>query len=660
MNLIFLSTSVFAVPLPHGIDGTVYELDGITQVPSTVMFSVNDTTSGYFISGYVGRGKNTGKYSVVINGEDNDVIEIMAWNREHIANRTVVLKGVMHNISLTLNMTYANNAPNITSTPVVNATVGVLYWYDVEAVDADNDILNYSLLHKPDGMNMDSYTGVITWTPTFSQVGENNITVRVSDGFAHTEQSFCIYVNQVINHNPEIVSEPILTVTEDTSYKYQVEAFDEDNDTLRYYLIARPVGMSINQTDGMINWLPTNDNVGSHYIMILVIDSMFGSATQEYNLTVLNVNDPPEIVSEPKTTAYLQRLYFYDVDAVDPDNDNLVYSLLESPDGMRINRKTGWLMWVPRTNPNTWHKVIVQASDGEFSATQEFEIYVIRTKKNWFKKEKNIFTVSPEEDMAVVNVKFYTEQDLEDMDINIGILSQKPKEIESIPKKVYKYLRFEKDREFDFDKVIIEFKVLNGWLNDYKIYPEDITLYRYLNDWTPLSTKLTSIENEYTYYEAESSGFSYFAIIAEKAEYAEPEIDEDALLKNPFVILGEVYYKDGEPLDENMEFSLVNNRTKQEVHGETGLPNSNNYQAVIHGNKDDIAVISMGENDQKVISLIKLTGDVIKKDILLNITKEEYQKLKKRLSNKILIISIVLLNLGVLAVVGYRTFKNEK
>jgi len=90
-----------------------------------------------------------------------------------------------------------NDPPQITSSPVKTATQDVLYTYDVEATDPDaGDTLTYSLTTAPSGMSIDSATGVIQWTPTNEQIGDNGVVVQVADVAAATDmQSFTITVN---------------------------------------------------------------------------------------------------------------------------------------------------------------------------------------------------------------------------------------------------------------------------------------------------------------------------------------------------------------------------------------------------------------------------------------------------------------------------------
>ncbi|MBA7583751.1 hypothetical protein ES708_25699 [subsurface metagenome] len=52
-----------------------------------------------------------------------------------------------------------NQAPIIISTPVTTATVGVTYFYNVNATDPDGDTLTYSLITYPTGMTIKSGTG---------------------------------------------------------------------------------------------------------------------------------------------------------------------------------------------------------------------------------------------------------------------------------------------------------------------------------------------------------------------------------------------------------------------------------------------------------------------------------------------------------------------
>jgi parallel beta-helix repeat protein len=91
-------------------------------------------------------------------------------------------------------------------------------------------------------------------------------------------------------------------------------------------------------------------------------------------------NRAPVIISEPIITAKEDQLYSYQVEASDPDGDNLNYSLIIKPEGMSINtdtEKNGLITWMPTNNQVGIHQVIVEISDGKYKVQQIFEIEVI-------------------------------------------------------------------------------------------------------------------------------------------------------------------------------------------------------------------------------------------------------------------------------------------
>ena len=96
-----------------------------------------------------------------------------------------------------------NNEPTITSTPITTASVGVIYTYDVNATDSDEDTLTYTLTNPPEGMTINPSTGLISWTPTEDDV--YSITIKVSDGKSTDTQSFTITVSLGITTSKRVV-----------------------------------------------------------------------------------------------------------------------------------------------------------------------------------------------------------------------------------------------------------------------------------------------------------------------------------------------------------------------------------------------------------------------------------------------------------------------
>jgi PGF-pre-PGF domain-containing protein len=91
--------------------------------------------------------------------------------------------------------------------------------------------------------------------------------------------------------------------------------------------------------------------------------------------------------------------------------------------------------------------------------------------------------------------------------------------VHTISGKVYKYMEIKGDNinETHIDKVKVQFQVNKSWINSNKINRATIALNRYKNNnWEKLTTKELSEDNDYVYYEAETPGFSTFAISGEE------------------------------------------------------------------------------------------------------------------------------------------------
>ena len=193
----------------------------------------------------------------------------------------------------------SNTAPSITSTPVTEATQGQPYSYDVEATDPDaGDTLTFSLVTAPVGMTIDPASGLIGWTPSNAQVGDNAVEVQVTDsGGLSDTQSFTVTVDDV-NEAPSITSTPVLGATQGQPYSYDVEATDPDaGDTLTFNLVTSPAGMTIDPASGLISWTPSNAQVGDNAVEVQVTDSGGLSDTQSFTVTVDDVNEAP--VADP-------------------------------------------------------------------------------------------------------------------------------------------------------------------------------------------------------------------------------------------------------------------------------------------------------------------------------------------------------------------------
>jgi large repetitive protein len=99
----------------------------------------------------------------------------------HALRATQRLNNVTSDNSPTLNVQLDRQAPSITSSPPTTGHILQPYSYDVQSPDEATNSVAYALINGPTGATIDATTGNLTWTPTVTQRGQHNFTVRARD-----------------------------------------------------------------------------------------------------------------------------------------------------------------------------------------------------------------------------------------------------------------------------------------------------------------------------------------------------------------------------------------------------------------------------------------------------------------------------------------------
>jgi hypothetical protein len=346
-------------------------------VPNTTNANLNPV--GVTIDG------NTGRISWTPTAAQLGGASVWGPDRDLIAPWQITVKAsdgkggeAFQDISLIVEnpVTGPNHAPVVTSQPRGQTVINQKYFYQVEATDADGDLLTYSLASKPQGMTIDA-NGLIAWEPTVAQIGTETVTVNVSDGQVINQQSYTLQVsNTVVNNNPDITSTPTLITNINKTYYYQPTAVDKDNDVLIWSLDAAPGGMVIDADTGLVAWNPTNNQIGVHDVRVRVTDAYGLASIQVFTLDVNGVNTPPRIQSNPNTIAGVSSRYTYQVEATDLEGDELTYALGNRPSGMTIDDQ-GLVTWTPNGSQagNQTVEVLVRDAQGATSK-QTYQIVV--------------------------------------------------------------------------------------------------------------------------------------------------------------------------------------------------------------------------------------------------------------------------------------------
>ncbi len=231
--------------------------------------------------------------------------------------------------------------------------------------DPDNDPLTYAVEQGPSNGVFEIIDDHLVYTPNGSFTGVDQILYYADDGQVTSDLGKIDITVENVNGPPVITSTPTTLVKAGNTYSYSIQATDPDEDEITYSLVIGPDGMIVEVDNGLLTWSPRLQDIGEHAIVVRATDSNNELDIQQYTLTVFAQNNhPPQINSTPILSVNEGDGYSYDVEALDPDEDVLIYSLDQAPVGMSIDSATGVISWAP-TIPTQLgeHHVNVRAED---------------------------------------------------------------------------------------------------------------------------------------------------------------------------------------------------------------------------------------------------------------------------------------------------------
>ena len=184
----------------------------------------------------------------------------------------------------------------------------------------------------------------------------------------------------------EISSVSDQTINEGADWQLQIETTRPRPPRSRLQLAkGAPRGMYLEERSGMLTWTPAEAQGPGTFQVAVELAGVNGKTvvdTCRFNVTVNEINLPPVISAISPQVARANKPFRHGVTASDPDipANDLRFSLNgEIPDGLRINERTGELLWdvsyrVPESSFNM--KVTIADASG-LSASSDFRLTVV-------------------------------------------------------------------------------------------------------------------------------------------------------------------------------------------------------------------------------------------------------------------------------------------
>jgi len=201
--------------------------------------------------------------------------------------------------------TTLEDTPVVTIDVLANDTdvdnIGRYLYLDTFSVAKVTQGTNGSVTINPDN--------TLTYSPSANFSGSDTFTYTISDNKGLTDTANVNVTIKMVNDAPVVTSAPVTTATAGASYTYDVDAEDPDlGDTLTYSLTTKPADMTINSTTGLIQWKPTNGQIGSNeQVVVEVADSNSTPALDTQSFTIKVNPPPPKIAKLTVTDGFDQR-----------------------------------------------------------------------------------------------------------------------------------------------------------------------------------------------------------------------------------------------------------------------------------------------------------------------------------------------------------------
>jgi len=273
-----------------------------------------------------------------------------------------------------------NDAPVITSSPMVTVDEKVPYSYTLTVEDIDpNDVITMTAVSVPQWLTFSWTPGTrvatLTGTPLDENTGENDIEIMISDGTVQIPEAYTLNVT-AINDPPVITGQTTITIDEDEPITLTVSHFmvDDPDNSIGELTLTVLAGNNYNVNGTKVT--PDANYYGILTVPVIIRDPNADSEVFNATLTVNSVNDEPEFISVPDFDAVVNKLYVYSVEAIDADGDNLAYSEVSIPSWATFIKSNAILTGTPRSNDAGENLVILSVTDGTVSVEQDYILLV--------------------------------------------------------------------------------------------------------------------------------------------------------------------------------------------------------------------------------------------------------------------------------------------
>ena len=323
------------------------------------------------------------------------IINVTALNNSHIACRNITITATdgkdtsvyyldinltnINDLPIIYNLShYSGNTQNNTDIRNITAYTDTQFLYKINGSDPDlftyeSDIITYgdnsSLCVICPYLNLNTSSGIISFTPNITNVGNHTYSINLTDNDGlYTIQILSL---EVINNTPPYFNPALENKTADEGelFTYDINATDPQNDSITYADNTPLFDMS--QT-GLINFTPSCNNISNHTITITLTDALGAYSNGNFTLEIVHKPNAPVLPIVYNRTILEEKPYYLDIgssttddDLNCPVNENLTYSssFIVGLTLFTIDSVTGEISFTPNDTSQGSYLVQINVTD---------------------------------------------------------------------------------------------------------------------------------------------------------------------------------------------------------------------------------------------------------------------------------------------------------
>jgi PKD repeat protein len=222
--------------------------------------------------------------------------------------------------------------PAITSSLTVSAVAGASFSYTITAT---NTPTAFNATGLPPGLNVNLTNGAVSGIPTAT--GTFHVTLAAANNYGRDTRTLALTVSAP---SAPVISSPLTASGQTGSFfSYAITA---SNQPTAFNATGLPLGLSINQSTGMISGTPTEPGT---YGVTLAAANYGGRDTKTLTLTIAS-QPAPSIYSATTASTQTGANFSYTIAAT---NNPTSFNALGLPPGLVVNTSTGNISGVPTT-----------------------------------------------------------------------------------------------------------------------------------------------------------------------------------------------------------------------------------------------------------------------------------------------------------------------